>query len=113
MTFLFFLITADHVLAEAGRPKELSGQNFSLNEGKIFEIEVIDTPKEQSHDVALLRLKDASFRGPVTAIDISFWRLIPLTQVNSTTGLTRIGPPLTAKKRRGSGWIGDRVIARQ
>jgi hypothetical protein len=69
------LITADHVLRTDGSEMigEISGQNPSVNQGKRFDVGVIITSGTKESDVALLRVKDKDFRGPVQPIDISFW----------------------------------------
>jgi hypothetical protein len=64
------LITAVHVTQdESGAPRHLSGQNSAINQGRRFNVGLVDT----DYDVALLRVTDSDFQGPITAIDISFW----------------------------------------
>jgi hypothetical protein len=67
-----FLITASHLFTGKGGPLALVGQNPALNQGKKFSIEVLNVAKEGDRDAELLRVSDADFKGPVTAIDISF-----------------------------------------
>jgi hypothetical protein len=67
------MVTASHVLTSQASPiTDLFGFNSAINQGRKFAVHVIGIGESNDPDVALLRVTDQNFTGPVTAIDISF-----------------------------------------